>query len=361
MGATKTSKGQWRYDFQIAGQRYTKRGYVSRREALKAEQARREEILRELSGDWPTFSEMAKDYLRELKHRASDEWVRNVYWKVEKHASGIMGLPPREVRPLHVQRLVTGVRDKVSPSAANEIRKILHAIFQWAEDLGAIERNPVKSVRRTAVQHKEQQVFTSQDLRAVIVAAEPTLRALLLVQATTGARCREVLSLRPPEVQLEDVPAFVVLHTGKTGGKGKRPRKAYLPPMAANALRVQMQLASEAWVFRGRKLQNRLTYIAAARQLWRACERAKVARYGFHAVRRWAGTVAMESGNSNVVVSRFLGHTKTTVTDLYMKVGDPLMAAVGEVLADEIQGKPENGAGDTGREESHQESHREVG
>lgn len=327
----------YRYNFQVAMLRYTRRGFATKREAQAAEAEHRRRVLLGLSGTWPTTAELAKEYLAERCRRGiSQEWVDQCFWKLTKHAAPLMQMPPKEVRPLHVQRLLTKLATVNGARSVNEIRTILHSLFQWATDMEAIDRNPVKRIPKMHVPAEPIDPIPTDDLRKLIVAAVPRLRALLIVQAVTGARWREIAGLRPDDLELDATPPAILLRTRKTGGAGERIRRAHLPPMAVDALRLQLQAASEEWVFHGRYRSKRLGYDPMKRELDEACDRAEIPRYGFHAVRRWAGTTAMEGGASNTVVSRFLGHTKTTVTDLYMRVADPLMAEVSERLAKKL-------------------------
>lgn len=238
----------YRYHFQVGLQRFTKRGFASQREAKDAEAEHRRQVYVGLTGQWPTFSELAKDYLGAAARRSSAEWIGQQVCKLNKHAATIANLPPREIRPIHVERLLRAVaKNGNGPASINEVRKILHGVFQYAVNIGGLERNPVSTIRRVPQPFKEPRAIPTEDLRRLMVSANPALARFLTVQACTGARWREIARLTPADVRLDAKPSpYVLLRSGKSGGRGIRARVQYLPATAADALQSQVMERASA-------------------------------------------------------------------------------------------------------------------
>jgi len=320
----------WRYDFRLVGQRYSARGFKTKIVARNAEAARRREIEVGLTGQWPTFSELAQAWLADLATRSTAEWVKQCQWKLNKHATAIAHRPPKDIRPVAVQQILAHVARGTSPKAANELRKILAACFRWAVDMGGLERNPVLPVRRFPVSPPIPHVIPTAHLRALLVAADERLLRFLTVQALTGARRSEILRLRLADCQLEAVPPRIALRHAKGG---ERVRWRPLPAAAANALRQQVQGGSRGEMVWPGRSRAPLSREAIADTLKRACARAGIPRYGFHSIRRWAATHAIQSGFSDKIAAEFLGHSDTSVMSAYVSIEDRFVVEIGEALA----------------------------
>lgn len=332
MGIYKDKKtGLYRYDFQLHVVRYTDRGYRTRREAEAAEAKRRVEVLAGLTATWSTFSDLAKDWLKDLAGRASEAWVKQCVWKLNKYAGPISRLPPAQVKPLVVQKLLTRIACETSPKTSNEVRKILGAAFRWAVDMGGVEYNPVMRVRTLPVAPPELEVIPTADLIAVILAAEGRMSRFLTVQATSAARRIEIARLRLEDVDLDGAQPRIALRHNK--GKVGRVRWRPLPPAAAEAVARQIQEGARwGWVWPGRDSKRHIGEETLRGLLAAACKRAGVPQYGFHSVRRWAATSANEAGHADKTVSTFLGHTNTAVTSRYVEVQDGAMLEIAERL-----------------------------
>lgn len=328
----------YRYDFRLNGQRYTGRGFRTIRAAEAAEADRRQRVLVGLTGQWPTFSALAQEWLADLGTRASEGWVKQCLWKLTKHAAPIAGLPPSQIRPLTLQRLLAQVANGTSPKAANELRKILGAAFRWAVDMGGLPANPVQRIRKFAVEEPEIDVIPTEDLRALILAADDRLARFLTVQALTAARRVEISRLRIEDCLLDSSPPLIALRHDK-GGKG-RLRWRPLPALAAEALARQIAIGARGqFVWPGRGAVAHISNEALNHSLRRACERAQLRRYGFHSVRRWAATSAIETGFVDKVVAEFLGHKDTSVTRRYVAVKETVIADIGDRLEAKLTGR----------------------
>lgn len=330
------TKRKWRYDFRLGGERYTSQWYDSEREAKAAETARRARVLTGLSGAWPTFSALAADWTESLASRGVGEhYMRQAHAQFAKWLAPIAHRPPADITPLEVQRLLQRVAAETSPVNANAVRKILRACFSYGTRLGGLTRNPAAMVRpwrEPARRADEVDAIPTADLRAVLLASPPWLRRMLTVQALTGARWVEIARLRPEDCQLDVNPPHVTLRHLKGGD---RERRRVLPLPAVEALREQIRRGGD-WLWPGRATTGHVGYPACWKHLQRACERAGVRPYSFHAVRRWAATTAMMAGVSDRIVAEFLGHADATVVHRYQRVEDAVVGTISDALAREL-------------------------
>lgn len=330
------TKRAWRYDFELAKQRYTSRWYDSLREATDAEAAHRTRILTGLSGAWPTFSALAAEW---QEHRASrgvsKHTMAQSFNQFSKWLSPIANRPPIDITPLELQRLFDRVAAETSPANANALRRQVGACFGFAARLGNLARNPAKLTRPYVEPQRvaaEIDAISTAHLRAVLVAAPPWLARLLTVQALTGARWVEIARLRPEDCHLDAVPPFAMLTHYKGG---ERSRRRILPAAAVTALAEQMRDAG-GYVWPGKPATKHVGYSWCLTHLQRACDRAGVPRYSFHAVRRWAATTATLAGVSSRVVADFLGHADEHTVARYQQIEDAVVDAISATLAREL-------------------------
>lgn len=98
---------------------------------------------------------------------------------------------PAHVRPTHVAKMM----DRMAPVAANRARAVLSSVMATAVRIGAIDRNPVREVRRNTETARRRYV-THEELAAFIGHCSPFLRAYVQLKLLTGLRQGQLLSLR---------------------------------------------------------------------------------------------------------------------------------------------------------------------
>lgn len=327
----------WRYDFRMAGIRYSQRGFETKQAAKQAEHERRKRILVGLTGEWSSFGELVADWIEHLKGRnVSEHYQQLALGQFDKWLPSLSVLPPAEIRPLAIQRALAECARRTSPQNANSVRRQLRACFAFGCRLGGLALNPASAVlpfREPARDATQIHAIPTGHLRAVILAAPAWLGRMLTVQALTGARWIEIARLRPQDCELDADPPAVWLRHRKGGD---RSRRRVLPIAAARAVREQLRRGNSEWLWPGRPGTEHRGYDGCWRQLQRACARAEVPAYSFHAVRRWAATVAMERGFQDRVAAEFLGHADASVIHRYQRVEDALAAQIGAALAEEL-------------------------
>lgn len=327
----------WRYDFRMAGVRYTERGFETKQAARQAEAERRKRILVGLTGEWSSFGDLVADWIESLRDRDVSQHYQNLaIGQFDKWLPSLSTLPPAEIRPLAIQRALAECARRTSPQNANSIRRQLKACFAFGCRLGGLAVNPAAAVlpfREPERRAEDVIAIPTGHLRAVILAAPGWLARMLTVQALTGARWIEIARLRPQDCELDTDPPAVWLRHRKGGD---RSRRRVLPAAAALAVREQLPRGNREWLWPGRPGTEHRQYDGCWKQLQAACRRAEVPAYSFHAVRRWAATVAMHRGFQDRVAAEFLGHADASVIHRYQRVEDALAASIGAALAEEL-------------------------
>lgn len=184
--------------------------------------------------------------------------------------------------------------------------RLLYSALRWA---GATEAAPfadVKPVREKTAAWERRVPYTHDEVQALVAAADPRMRALLLLCAHGGLRVSEALALTWDDVRL-DARELTVRH-----GKGGKQRRVVVGESLIGALQ---NLPRQAQVIGG-------SYPAAVERLQRLCVRATVPYRGHHALRHYAGTRLTREGASLDDVARHLGHSALETARIYAKWSD---------------------------------------
>lgn len=144
-------------------------------------------------------------------------------------------------------------------------------------------------------------------------------RALVLVMASTGARRREISHLEMRSLDLDGQ----TLHLEKT--KNGDPRDAYLHPSAVSGLTrwfsIRGHLPGPLLVALSRTGRPLLDRRLSEHQMWKVLRRRSedcgIGTVTPHDMRRFVVTRLLEGGTDLLLVSRLVGHSDPSVTNLY--------------------------------------------
>ena len=139
-------KKGWRYDFMMKGQRHTRAWYMTKREALKAEQEKRNELSKPASTDMD-FLTLVNYRLDEVKQRLSHDHYMDTVYHARRWVKLWSGLTSTEI----TVEMITELRDeraKVSNQTANKELRYLNSLFNWGIRKQYIYDNPVSRVDR---------------------------------------------------------------------------------------------------------------------------------------------------------------------------------------------------------------------
>ncbi len=173
---------------------------------------------------------------------------------------------------------------------------------------------------------EKRQPYTAAEVEALVAAAGPADRVLILLAAHGGLRVSECLALRWEDVAL--VGGTLVVRAGK-GGKQRRVSLSRTTVAALGALRDAPARDGAAGA-REHVIPYRSDERARER-LAALCVTVGVEYKGMHAFRHYCGTRLVGEGGDLEMAARHLGHASIETTRIYVKWSDEgLKRTVGE-------------------------------
>ena len=195
----------WRYDFQYHGNRYTGRGYSTKREAAAAMAERKKELKRTPIKTGMAFSESCNQYLDFAQKRFAEETYKYkvyVYTKFFEFLGKDFQL--QEITP---SIIASYLKTRHSNNNYNVHRRELSALFTYAIDtLEAIDKNPVKKIGKLPHTPVQKQIPKEDDVIKLLLASDPKTdeKDLLVVLLHTLARIDEILRLTWDDINFEN-------------------------------------------------------------------------------------------------------------------------------------------------------------
>jgi integrase len=215
-------------------------------------------------------------------------------------------------------------RSRVSAFTANKEIRYLKATFNFGKKKGWITDNPVVGLSFLPMAKKVKYVPVPEDIDKVLALADPDVQDYLWLLRDTMARVSEVNRLTWDDINLEQ--KYVVLYTRKKRGGHLTPRKVPMTQKVLDILscRYSKRDREISWVFWhsyvGQKDgQRKVGPFKDRREVLKSlCTKARVRRFGFHALRH-AGASLMDNCNVPLgSIQRILGHENRTTTEIYL-------------------------------------------
>lgn len=206
---------------------------------------------------------------------------------------------------------VLAVSDAIKPGAAEQFLAILSSAFndfyerEWVAGNPARNRLRVTGGRRVRHRTPSEKEFIAL-WRAFQEEGDPAAGAFTLI-AFTGARRREVSSLRHDELDLEASTWTLPAARRKTGRKDPEPFVLQLHPHAVEILRRQPVLEGSPFVFWGRR--DRRPFDFHHSMIDRVRERVSVTDWRLHDIRRFVRSGMARIGVPQAVAELCLGHS----------------------------------------------------
>jgi integrase len=257
-----------------------------------------------------------------------------------------------QAKPLHRLQLrtvdrriiagrLTEIGESAGPSAANRLRSDLHTFFVWAMREGLVDANPVANTNRHEEGGSRERVLTSDELRAIWTATAGGDQYSAVVRLLLLLACRrdEVGSLQWSEIDFDQ--AMISLPSERT--KNSKPFDIPLTAAALAILEAQPR-RDRAFVF-GRGQGGFSGWSKSKTEL---DQRANIAPWRLHDLRRTASTVMYELGVQPHIVEAVLNHIsghKGGVSGVYNKAAYRTEKAAALVLWAEhvlavVEGRP---------------------
>jgi site-specific recombinase XerD len=144
----------------------------------------------------------------------------------------------------HLEAFLAALADRVSPATVAKHYRSLQQLFRWLAEDGEIPRSPMERMRPPAVPEQPVDIFTDDELRALLdVARGNTFEnrrdtAMLRMLIDTGMRAGELAGLNVVDLDSEQSVAFVM-------GKGRRGRAVPYGAKTADALRRYLRARTQ--------------------------------------------------------------------------------------------------------------------
>ena len=275
-----------------------------------------------------TVADLAERFLSDhveakRKSRTAAEYKRLIYKNIlpEIGSVPIHQLSPKQVDRLH-QRM------KGTPYQANRVLAVLGSMLTKAEGWGLrpLNTNPCARIERFPEKARER-MLSASELAALSVAIDeypsPIVRAALKLLVFSGARLREILTLKWTMVNFERGEAR--LQDSKTGQK-----TIHLPPPAIAILSELPREAGNPYVLPGQKANSHLVNLEKP---WRAIRaKAGLDDVRLHDLRHCFASIAASSGMALPIIGKLLGHTQSATTQRYAHISaDPLKLAAANI------------------------------
>lgn len=202
---------------------------------------------------------------------------------------------------------------------ASTVRKdltVLVTMFKLAVRWGILDASPAVDVSKPPEPRHKVRYLSHDEWERLRAMAAPGLRPILTLGIATGMRLKEILGLRWEDVDRK-AGLFYLSEDNKTGN----PRVIPIGKTVKTALDGQVRHLKTPWIFTdpaghpytGSKSRNYVSNATIA-----AMRRAGIKGASFHTLRHTVGSWLAQSGESEVIIAKLLGHASTKTTERYM-------------------------------------------
>lgn len=217
---------------------------------------------------------------------------------------------------------------------ANRVIALLSTVYNFAIERGIVTDNPVKGIKRFP-ENKRERFLSRQEFERLGKALDSAEKrgvnsyaiAIIRLLALTGARRGEITNLLWEEVDFER--GMLRLKDSKTGAK-----VVYLPKQAVEIISAQPRIENCVFVFPGSdgnrpykglpKIWRRIRFVAGLEDV------------RLHDLRHSHASVAAAQGVPLAVISRVLGHKRSSTTERYAHLCDDPVRASTAAVGDSI-------------------------
>lgn len=144
----------------------------------------------------------------------------------------------------HLEAFLADLQDRLSPATVAKHYRSLQQLFRWLVDDGEITASPMERMRPPQVPEQPVDVFTDDELRALLKAAAGNTfenrrdTAVLRFLIDTGVRASELIGLAVDDLDTDRSEAMVL-------GKGRRGRVVPYGAKTADALRRYLRVRAQ--------------------------------------------------------------------------------------------------------------------
>ena len=209
-------------------------------------------------------------------------------------------------------------KNNLSRSSANTTLGVLSAILSYAVQIGLIENNPCKKVRRLGSDTKEKSVFTDEYIE--ILFKEPWKEKCCYLSSNTGMRAGEVLALQGYQIHENYIliDASITQDSERKSTKSGKPRTVPISKLIYEKLKPLIRGEKE-FIFT-KDGANPMKYQTLKKIRQRKLQEAGLGDKGltFHSFRHYFNTKLVASGVRAEKIRAVIGHESEAMTEHYL-------------------------------------------
>jgi integrase len=223
-----------------------------------------------------------------------------------------------DVEPSQIEQWLHGLA--LSPISFANFKRAINSVFSFAVKQGRLPSNPVTRVEAPKITHSAPAILTPGQVHAVLSAATPRLRVLLVLQAFAGVRRAEAERLSWAHIHLDTASPCIELPSEVT--KTNRRRSVELSP---NAVAWLKPLATSSGAPLGLSATIYRSELGKAAKVAEIQWEENLLRHSYGSYRlaqiKNAAQVAEEMGNSpQVVRTHYQNLVRPESVALYWKI-----------------------------------------
>lgn len=297
-------QGKWKYDFWKNKVRHQEGGFPTKQEAKSAEA----EARKKLKGMSSDFISLCNSRLKDLKERRTTQYF-NENEKLIKNLT-LVWAKKKDISRRDVEDYLTPVAEQ-SHFVANKELRFIKALFNHGIEREMTSNNPADKIKYFPIEKKKKYIPPAKDVEKVLNIVSEKQRLYLSAIICTLARVREINKLKWEDVH-ED---YLVLKTRKARNSDLTERVISFNDTLAKIIKSVPNISE--YVFCHPVTKKRYDY--RSKLLKRACEKAKVKEFGYHALRHYGASKLADAGVPITDIQLILGHQRPTTTDIYLQ------------------------------------------
>lgn len=321
----------WEYFFRYKKRPYTKAGFKKKKDALKAEAERKEEVKNppqqteeEKEQTDMAFLALVNRRLDYLQAYRTEVYYDDHVYMARRWMKRWKNLSVSEITPEMIMAYVIDLKRKVSAFTANKELRSLRSLWNFGikPPNRWFSSNPTDGIEFFPVEKKRKYVPPKEDVIRVIMAAEGEVQDYLWTIALTLGRMSEVNRLEWKDIDFSN--NSLTLYTRKSRGGNLVPRSIPISKTLKAVLIRRKKDNPTPWVFwhtyYSRKAGEWVTgpYASRKRIMETLCKKARVKYFRFHPLRHFGASMLANEGVDLKTIQEILGHSNFRTTEIYL-------------------------------------------
>jgi integrase len=271
------------------------------------------------------FEDFAREFLEIYSKQNKKSWKRDEF-SLQNLISFFKNRCLSDITPDLIEKYKAKRREKVSPSTVNRELACLKTVYSKAIEWEKTESNPVKKVKFYKEDNVKERILEPGEMKKLLDAAAPHLKAVLIIALNTGMRRNEMLGLKWKNINF--ARGYIFIEDSKSGRSRKVPMNSIVSDMLKSMDKTKKFVFSNPHT--KRPLKNISTSFKSA------CEKSGIKDLRLHDLRHTAATRMIEAGIDLVTVSKILGHSSIQMTMRYAHPTPENMQRAVESLAEAL-------------------------